>query len=66
MLRLKLPSSPWGRGVGEGLSYGRRTQRCIVIYIYIYPLRKSQDPASLALLFLDSSSVISAFPLSPN
>lgn len=64
MLRLKLPSSTWGRGVGEGLSYGRRTQRCIVIYIY--PLRKSQDPASLALLFLDSSSVISAFPLSPN
>ena len=33
VLRLKLPSSTWGRGVGEGLSYCRRTQRCIVTYI---------------------------------
>ena len=32
------------------------------MHCYIYPLRKSQDPASLALLFLDSSTVISAKP----
>ena len=44
---------------GGGLSACRRAQR----YCYVYSLRRNQDPALItALLFLDCSSLVSAFP----
>ena len=45
--------------LGEGLSSYRITQR----YCYVYLLRRNQDPVLIAaLLFLDCSSFVSAFP----